>query len=129
MPNKKRKREAKPAPPARTQRRSAAELDEALLYAATHNVLSSNDANVMSAQAAIAAGADVNYSHNGRSCLIQASVRGHVEIVALLLNAGADKDAKGVNGFTALLMAAKNGHAKCIELLLNDGADKEAKTD
>jgi hypothetical protein len=34
----------------------------------------SSDANVMSAQAAIDAGADVNYAHDGLSCLMFASI-------------------------------------------------------
>jgi ankyrin repeat protein len=125
MPNKKRKRVEAEA--ARTQQRSTAEISQALHYAAVHNVLSSNDVNVMSAHAAIAAGADVNYSRDGLSCLMQASLRGRAEIVAILLNAGADKEVRNDRGFTALWMAVENGHTECLQLLLNAGADKEAK--
>jgi ankyrin repeat protein len=96
-----------------------------------HQCTASNDANVMSAQAAIDAGADVNYLHGGFSCLMVASLHGNAKIVALLLNAGADnagadKEAKGLNDATALLMTVQNGHAGCMELL-NAGANKEAK--
>jgi ankyrin repeat protein len=81
----------------------------------------------MSAHAAIAAGADVNYSRDDWSCLTATSSSGHAETVALLLNAGADKEAKSEEGSTAFLMAAQTGHAECVELLLNAGAKTEAK--
>jgi ankyrin repeat protein len=126
MPNnKKRKRGAEAA---RTQRRSGEEISQALHYAAVHNVLSTNDVNVMSALAAIAAGADVNYSRDSWSCLMKASLRGHAEIVALLLNSGAETEARNGRGVTALLWAAQNGHAECLQLLLNAGADKDTRT-
>jgi ankyrin repeat protein len=91
MPNKKEKRKAKAAA---AQKRSVAELNEALLHASECNIVSSNDAKVMSAQAAIAAGADVNYSRDDRSCLMEASFSGHAEMVALLLSAGAERTQK-----------------------------------
>jgi ankyrin repeat protein len=86
----------------------------------------------MSAQDAIDAGADVNYSHDNKTCLAVASYQGHAKMVALLLNAGADKEAKTEDGFTALLVAIQNGHenghALCVEHLLNAGADPNAKS-
>jgi ankyrin repeat protein len=124
MPNKKGNRKAEAA---RTRQRSVAEINEALLYASRFNVVSSNDARGMSAQAAIDAGADVIYSRDGLSCLMIASGLGHAVIVALLLNASADKDANSKEGFTALVVAAQKGTANCVQLLLNAGADKEAK--
>jgi hypothetical protein len=123
MPNKKGKRKAKAAA---KRQRSVVEVNEALLSASKFNIISSNDDTVMSGQAAIAAGANVNYSRDGLSCLISACFHDHAKMVAMLLNAGADKDAKDEKGFTALLVAAENGHAKCIKLLLNAGADKNA---
>jgi serine/threonine-protein phosphatase 6 regulatory ankyrin repeat subunit B len=118
MPNdKKRKREENAA----KKSVSVADVDLTLVF----GIASSNRARV---KAAIDAGADVNYSHKGRSCLLIAAEAGHHEIVDLLLSAGAEKDAKSRNGFTALMAAAQNGHDKCIELLLTAGADKESKT-
>jgi hypothetical protein len=70
MPNKKGKRKAKAA---RTRRRSVAEINEALLNASKFNIVTSKDATVMSAKAAIDAGTDVNYSRSDWSCLIIAS--------------------------------------------------------
>jgi hypothetical protein len=123
MPNKKGKRKAKAAA---KRQRSAAEINEALQYASMHNIVSSNDANVMSAQAAIAAGANVNYSLNDWSCLMTASFHGHAEMVAMLLNAGADKDVTTGDNSTALMMAAQNGHLECIKYLLEAGCDVHA---
>jgi ankyrin repeat protein len=103
------------------RRRRAAEINSALWNA--------DDADVMSAQAAIAAGADVNYSVGSFSCLTIASTQGYAKIVALLLNAGANKEAKDHNGATALFAAATKGHAECIDMLLNAGADVNATND
>jgi ankyrin repeat protein len=85
------------------------------------------DGRVMSVQAAIAAGADVNYSHDGWSCLSIAASKGYHKIIELLLTAGADKEAKELDGHTALIIAAQQGYDKCVEQLLTAGADKESK--
>jgi ankyrin repeat protein len=102
-------------------------VNQELYFASQDNVLSSSDANVMSAQAAIDAGADVNYSFNCTSCLMVASYQGHAQMVALLLNASANKEAKGEHGATVLLLSAQKGYAECVDSLLNAGANKEAK--
>jgi hypothetical protein len=41
--------------------------------------------NRMQAQAAIAAGADVNYSHEGTNCLFVAAMKGYNEIVVFFV--------------------------------------------
>ena len=48
---------------------------------------------------------------------------GNVEILRMLLNAGANINAKDVNGRSALMMASKEGQADCVALLLSDKAD------
>jgi hypothetical protein len=103
------------------------QLDLALLNECNDGILVSIDANVMSVQAAIAAGADVNFSQTGWSCLFNAVEGSHHEIVGQLLNAGVDVDAKDERGSTALMQAASNDQVKCVELLLTAGADKDAK--
>ena len=45
----------------------------------------------------------------------------------LLLEAGADKEAKNKYGDTPLIKAAYKGHEAVVPLLLEAGADKEAK--
>ena len=63
----------------------------------------------------------------GGTPLIIAAYNGHEAIVRLLLEAGADKEAKDNDGFTPLINAAYNGHEAVVRLLLEAGADKEAK--
>ena len=55
--------------------------------------------------------------------LMVASKNGHTKIVKLLLEKGADVNAK----MTALMLAAANGHTEIIKLLLEKGADVNAK--
>ena len=57
-----------------------------------------------------------------------ASQNGRLEVVTVLLDAGADKEAAGSNGFTSLYIASIQGHPEVVKILLDAGADKEAKT-
>ena len=50
------------------------------------------------------------------------------QIVALLLEFGADPNQRGINDYTALHMAAGEGSIEAIELLLRAGADPRLKT-
>ncbi|CAK8994200.1 unnamed protein product [Durusdinium trenchii] len=63
-----------------------------------------------------------------RDGLVLAASCGHLEVVRLLLEAGADKDAADTDGSTALQFAAGKGHChlKVVRLLLEAGADKDA---
>jgi ankyrin repeat protein len=58
-----------------------------------------------------------------------AVARRDVEIVKLLLKAGADPNARQERGFAPLHDAAANGHAPLVELLLKHGARADAKAD
>ncbi|MCL1940873.1 MAG: ankyrin repeat domain-containing protein [Synergistaceae bacterium] len=51
------------------------------------------------------------------------------EIVSVLLQNGADVNAKGTGGFTALLVAAMKDNPDIVDLLLKAGADVNAKTE
>eukprot|EP00972_Heterocapsa_arctica_P006192 910600-Heterocapsa_arctica.AAC.1 len=54
-----------------------------------------------------------------------ASVDGHLEVVRLLCEAGADKDKAHTHGHTAVHFASVNGHLEVVRLLCEAGADKD----
>ena len=62
----------------------------------------------------------------GMTALHLAAFRGHSEVMKLLLEAGADKDAAQRNGMTALHAATFHGDTDVVKLLLKAGADKDA---
>jgi len=74
---------------------------------------------------ALTDGADPNAQdpQSGSTVLSIASLMGHTEIVALLLERGADVNAKSRDGGTALHAAAFLGRAEAVKLLLEKGAD------
>ena len=53
---------------------------------------------------------------------------GNFELARLLLEAGADIEAKTKNGYMALHLAAQYGHQLIIDLLLEYGAPPDALT-
>lgn len=55
---------------------------------------------------------------SGRSALAAAAVAGHAECARLLLQAGADVDARDAKGDSPLHLASKRGHAAVLRLLL-----------
>jgi len=59
--------------------------------------------------------------------LINAAHCGRKDVVELLLNNGADVNAKSNDGWSALTYAARNGRKDVVELLLNAGTDINAK--
>ena len=74
---------------------------------------------------ALAEGADPNTKNpeSGSPLLADAALMGRTEIVALLLEHGADINARGKDGGTALHAAAFLGRAETVKLLLDRGAD------
>ena len=54
----------------------------------------------------------------------QAASGGHVEVIRLLLAAGAKVDAPEDEGQTALMIAARAGNKEVVRLLLDAGADR-----
>ena len=78
-------------------------------------------------------GENINVKHDKGFTLlmIAASESDNPEITKLLLNAGADVNAKDKQGVTALMKALKNGKPEIIKILLNSGAkvnDKEKES-
>ena len=74
---------------------------------------------------ALADGADPNTKdpQSGSRVLALAALMGHTEVVALLLEHGADINARSQDGGTALHAAAFLGRAETVKLLLEKGAD------
>ncbi len=66
------------------------------------------------------------HSENGDTPLIDAASRGHLPMVELLLEAGADPDFRGSERnrlYTPLMAAASAGSSPCVKRLLDAGAD------
>ena len=66
---------------------------------------------------------DFEYVESGMTPLIRAVRQGHVALVLLLLNNGADIGATDYGGQTALHIAAYDGHIQLVELLIARGID------
>src|SRR6202044_3818989 len=77
------------------------------------------------------AGADANERlPHGETALMMASRTGNVDAIKVLLDHGAEVNAKEtLRGTTALMWAADEGHAPAIQLLLQHGADIKARSD
>jgi hypothetical protein len=57
-----------------------------------------------------------------------AAYNGHIEISRLLLQNGAEVNARSSNGYTPLHWAASNGHVDILHLLVENGANLEAQS-
>ena len=72
----------------------------------------------------IANNANVNYTSQEGTALMAATVKGNLDLVALLLKKGADPDLKNKTGITALMYAVQFKNVDIVKLLLNSGANK-----
>jgi glutamate synthase domain-containing protein 3 len=74
----------------------------------------------------VEAGVDLNESFDdgeGYTAVHFAAWDGKDEILAYLLEAGADADPVGEDGYTPVFLAAAGGHLDCVEILVENGAD------
>jgi len=91
------------------------EKDKKLIYA-------SENCNKEAVKFLIKAGANINAKdNNGITALMRASRYGEVEVVKLLIEAGAD------NGYTALMEASDNNYVEVVKLLIENGANINVK--
>ena len=65
---------------------------------------------------------DIPCNRSRISALMVASQNGHVEVVKLLLEKGAQIDDDGDRGRSPLMLASQEGHNKVVKLLLEKGA-------
>ncbi|EWZ85352.1 hypothetical protein FOWG_11854 [Fusarium oxysporum f. sp. lycopersici MN25] len=72
-------------------------------------------------------GADIHVTAKRETAISLASENGHVEIVDLLLKAGAHSDACGLEGLPILCLAVDHGHLDVVRLLLDKGADVDCQ--
>jgi len=74
-------------------------------------------------------GLDVNArdDQDGRTILMHAAWFGHIDVMRILIDKGADVNAKNKNGATALILAADKGNAEIVSFLIDKGADFNSK--
>ena len=65
-------------------------------------------------------------SEDSFTVLMWAAARGHVEVVKLLLEAGADLNARTRKGRTAIEIGTQEGHHDIVEVLREAGANDRA---
>lgn len=73
----------------------------------------------------ISKGAEDKYFKN--TALVLAASYGRTETVQLLIENGANVNAREIDGKTALMMAASHGHTETAKLLIENGADINTK--
>ncbi len=68
-------------------------------------------------------------NHSGWTALHYAAFSGHADILALLIAAGANVDLLAPNRFSPLMLAARNGHLAAVRVLVGAKADLSIRTE
>lgn len=72
---------------------------------------------------------DLQNPQNGQTALTQTAVENDVGSILILLDSGADVDARSYNGRTPLMASAYMGHSETVRLLLEHGAEVDVQDD
>ena len=84
--------------------------------------MSISNGDLKGVQQCLQKGVNVN-GEDGFPPLVAAAQMGHLSIVRLLLDNGADIDATALHSVTALMMASGGGYCEIVKALLDHGAD------
>jgi hypothetical protein len=100
-------------------RSSSLELASEMFDSAMDLHFVAGNGDVLGARRLVAAGADVNKQHgeDGPTPLHLAAYMGHVEMLKVLVELGADVDAQAANGETALQFSVRSGKHQVVQVL------------
>jgi quinoprotein dehydrogenase-associated probable ABC transporter substrate-binding protein len=92
--------------------------------------IAAQNGKIKSAEALVAAGADVNapVAKGGYTPLMLAAISGSSDLTTSLISHGAKVNAVNPGGLTPLMIAAANNHPTVAEVLLKSGADPKARS-
>jgi len=71
---------------------------------------------------------DIDARQNNATALMWAAHNGHDDVAEILINKGADVNAKDAAGYTPLVYAALEGHTDILALMIKHGGDVNTKT-
>lgn len=110
--------------------RAGADFRRANRTGATPMYLATVNGSARMIERLLEAGADPNaaLTENRETVLMLTARTGNPDAVRVLIEHGADVNAKQARDFTALMFAAAEGHAAVIDVLLESGADPAAAT-
>lgn len=72
-----------------------------------------------------ASGSEATGNDDHKKGLLEKALKGHIQVVQLLLRYGAQVDLRDKDLITAIMFASFNGHDGAVRVLLNAGADAD----